>query len=183
VSPRIARALLSVLCVFAACAPVWAQAGPSGLDSWREISRVMHHPRCANCHTSTDYPRQGDDQHRHQQLVSRGKVGLGVPALQCSACHQIDNSHGGAVPGAKDWQLPPDTMGWDGLDDARLCANIKDKKKNANRDLAKLEDHMITDPIIQWAWDPGPRTHPPVDREAFHAAVRSWIKAGAPCPK
>jgi hypothetical protein len=155
----------------------------SGLDGWAKISQVMHHQRCRNCHTSTEFPRQGDDQHRHQQMVMRGPIGKGTPALQCDSCHQLNNSQGGSVPGAKDWQLPPDTMGWDGLNDAQLCAAIKDKKKNANRDLAKLADHMINDPIIQWAWDPGPRTKPTVDRDSFHAAVTAWVKAGAPCPK
>jgi len=29
---------------------------------------------------------------------------------------------------------------------------------------------QFTDPIIQWAWDPGPRTRPTVDRDTFHAA-------------
>jgi mono/diheme cytochrome c family protein len=104
------RSLLVAAALFGAASAVADDT--MGLDDWAKISHVMHNPRCHNCHTSTEYPRQGDDQHRHEQMVMRGPIGKGTPALQCESCHQVNNSRGGSVPGAKDWQLPPDTMGW-----------------------------------------------------------------------
>ena len=68
---------------------------------------VLRHPRCMNCHTFTDFPRQGDDRHRHVQMVVRGPNNTGFPTLQCSACHQTTNVADGAVPGAPNWHLAP----------------------------------------------------------------------------
>src|SRR5688572_13115690 len=36
-----------------------------GLDEWRKIESVLAHPRCLNCHTISDYPRQGDERQPH----------------------------------------------------------------------------------------------------------------------
>src|SRR5580698_1870173 len=33
---------------------------------------VLHHPRCMNCHSTGDFPRQGDDSHQHTMNVRRG---------------------------------------------------------------------------------------------------------------
>jgi hypothetical protein len=35
------------------------------------MAEVPRHPRCMNCHTVTEFPRQGNDRHRHQQMVAR----------------------------------------------------------------------------------------------------------------
>ncbi len=39
---------------------------------------VLRHPRCMNCHSQGDFPRQGDDSHRHTMNVRRGPDGHGV---------------------------------------------------------------------------------------------------------
>jgi hypothetical protein len=135
-----------------------------------------------NCHTVTNFPRQGDDRHRHQQLVMRGPKGTGAATLQCAACHQSGNSYDGNVPGAPNWHLAPLSMGWEGLNDSQLCRALKDLTKNGNRDLPALADHMIREALVQWAWAPGARAAPPVTQTAFHAAVQRWVSGGGACP-
>ena len=41
-------------------------------QAFRRVAEVLRHPRCMNCHTVTDFPRQGDGRRRHDQLVMRG---------------------------------------------------------------------------------------------------------------
>jgi len=36
---------------------------------------VLRHPRCMNCHSQGDFPRQGDDGHPHTMNVRRGPGG------------------------------------------------------------------------------------------------------------
>ena len=149
---------------------------------WGEVSAVLRHPRCMNCHTVTEFPRQGDDRHRHQQRVMRGPKGAGAATLQCAACHQNSNSYDGKVPGAPSWHLAPLAMGWEKLNEAQLCAALKDRAKNGNRSLEALVEHMTGDPLVQWAWAPGARAAPPLPQAAFHGAVRRWAAEGARCP-
>lgn len=148
---------------------------------WRLIASVLKHPRCLNCHPNTQFPRQGDDRHRHQQLVMRGAQNHGVPTLRCSTCHQQANSADGKVPGSPHWQLAPLSMAWEGLDDQQLCVAVKDRSKNGNRDLDALLHHMLEDPLVQWAWSPGARLKPTVDQAEFHAAVKAWAASGGVC--
>jgi hypothetical protein len=68
---------------------------------------VLRHPRCMNCHTRGDFPRQGDDGHPHAMNVRRGPDGHGVTAEKCSTCHQDHNLVGAHLPpGAPSWGLP-----------------------------------------------------------------------------
>jgi hypothetical protein len=57
-----------------------------------EISRVLTHPRCVNCHPADETPRQGDKLAFHDPPVVRGANDLGVPALPCTSCHQGRNA-------------------------------------------------------------------------------------------
>src|SRR5690242_7445717 len=88
------------------------QANPGNneksLLAFRAVASVLTSPRCLNCHTSSDGPLQGDDNHPHAMNVKRGVDGKGSPSLHCFACHQTENGktlH--SPPGAADWQLPP----------------------------------------------------------------------------
>jgi len=45
-----------------------------------EFVSVLRHPRCMNCHSRGDFPRQGDDGHPHTMNVRRGPEGHGVTA-------------------------------------------------------------------------------------------------------
>ena len=174
--------LYVVLAGLQASAALTQSVAAAEADGWSEVAAVLRHPRCMNCHTVTDFPRQGDDRHRHQQLVLRGAEGKGAATLQCAACHQSANSHDGKVPGAPNWHLAPLSMGWEGLNEAQLCNALKDRKKNGDRDLQKLAEHMTGDALVQWAWAPGARAAPPVTQAAFHAAVQRWVSAGGACP-
>ncbi len=159
---------------------------------WVRIESVLTHPRCLNCHTSTGYPTQGDDRHRHQFRVQRGADDKGAAGMRCSTCHQAQNQANG-VPGAPGWHLAPRSMAWEAapgvaMKGAPLCRTLTDRTKNGGLTLAQLQAHFETEPLVQWAWNPGAdaqgrrRKLPPVPRAEFMQAVAEWLKQGAPCP-
>src|SRR5437660_9920655 len=41
-------------------------------EAFREVYKVLMHPRCMNCHPVGDVPLQGDDSRLHIQNVKRG---------------------------------------------------------------------------------------------------------------
>lgn len=160
-----------------------AQERAASAADFKKIAQVLRHPRCMNCHTVTEFPRQGDDRHRHHQMVMRGPDNHGIPSMQCSNCHQEKNSVDGKVPGAPHWGLAPLSMGWEHLKtDKELCEAFVDKTKNGDRDTAELVKHMTTDPLVQWAWSPGTRKAPLVSQSDFHALVKRWGATGGACP-
>lgn len=154
-----------------------------GRAAFALAAQVFLHPRCKNCHPSGDAPLQGDDSHVHGQNITRRSSRAGLP---CSSCHRESNSaKRGGPPGAKHWHMPPDAqpMPFVGHTPASLCAQLKDPEKNGGRALADVAEHLGHDPLVLWAWAPGPgRTVPPVAYDAFVTAVATWIAAGGPCP-
>ena len=85
-----------------------ANAREEGVAAFEAIMPVLHHPRCLVCHSTGDYPRQGDDLHRHIMDVRRGPHGEGADPVHCSTCHQTHNLVGlHTPPGAQGWRLPP----------------------------------------------------------------------------
>ncbi len=151
-----------------------------------EMSKVMQHPRCANCHPKSGGPTQGDDMHPHEPPVVRGE-GLGAAGMECFTCHGEANaefaSMEGSIPGATPWHLPPESMGWQGSTDAELCAQVKDIERNGGRSLEDLIEHNSEDHLVNWAWNPGEgRTPAPGDQETFGALTAAWVEAGAGCP-
>jgi hypothetical protein len=186
---------LSVACL-GACSTAQrrspASAPQVGNGLFAPVATVLTHPRCLNCHTVTDYPRQGNDRHRHLFLVARGPDDRGAVGKRCSECHQAQNQ-GNGVPGAPNWAVAPLAMAWESepgraLATASLCRRLLDQSRNGNRDLPKLEEHMETERLVLWAWAPGndlsgvPRRPPPISHEQFMQAFRAWEAAGAPCP-
>ena len=151
-----------------------------------EFVSVLRHPRCMNCHSRGDFPRQGDDGHPHTMNVRRGVEGHGVTAEKCSTCHQDHNLVGAHTPpGAPSWALPPRTtpMIWHGLSDGQICRSIKDPKQNKNRNLDQLVEHLTEDKLVMWGWNPGEGRSPiPMSHDEFTARVKQWQAAGAPCP-
>lgn len=154
--------------------------------AFEAIVPVLRHPRCMNCHSNGDFPRQGDDHHPHAMNVRRGPEGKGVTAQKCSTCHQDQNLAGfNMPPGAPDWHLPPPNMPmvWEGLSGRQLCELFKDPKQNGNRtQLTQLVEHAQA-PLVAWGWNPGEgRTAIPGSHAEFVAKVKQWADAGGTCP-
>lgn len=147
---------------------------------------VLQHPRCMNCHTSTDFPRQGDGERRHIMQVRRGAADAGAPALPCSSCHQRQNGPSG-VPGSEVWHLAPLRMAWEGLSAGAICRSLTDPARGGMTH-EKLIEHLATDHLVAWAWDPGldlagrPRATPPLSHQDFVETIRQWVANGAACP-
>jgi hypothetical protein len=146
---------------------------------------VLHNPRCMNCHSKGDFPRQGNDRHRHAMNVRRGPIGDGIAGATCGSCHQDHNIPGQHTPpGAPDWHLPSPEMPmiWEGLTNRQLCELFKDPKQNGGRDVEQIVEHMNT-PLVLWGWNPGEgRTPILMPQSEFLANVRSWASNGAACP-
>jgi len=172
----------------AACA--WACASPAVLaqaadpaSSFAPIQQLLTHPRCLNCHTTTPFPRQGDERRRHDMQVLRGPEGLGVAAMKCAACHTAQNNSTSGVPGAPHWRLAPLSMGWEGLSERELCQRLLDRKHNGNRSAAQIVDHITKDPLVAWAWTPGANRQPAAPaREETSRLLHLWLAGGARCP-
>lgn len=149
-----------------------------------EASRVMLHPRCANCHPAGDSPTQGDERRPHDPAVSRGVDGHGTPAMECSSCHQDKNPVLARVPGAPGWALAPRSMAWQGKSPAEICEQLKDPARNGGRSLEQIVEHGAHDRLVAWGWSPGSSRAPaPGDQARFGELLAAWVKAGAHCPK
>lgn len=160
-----------------------AQAEPVDGTLFVPIAKVLRDPRCMNCHPVGDRPRQGDDRHFHLQNVTRGADDMGFVNLRCSACHRDENNSYSQVPGAPNWHLAPLSMGWEGLNDAQLCTVLKDQSKNGGRDVAALVEHMSSDKLVLWGWNPGGNRKPvSTPHDQFVDQLHAWQAAGAPCP-
>nr|WP_314543314.1 hypothetical protein [uncultured Massilia sp.] len=147
------------------------------------VASVVMGPRCVNCH-QVEAPRQKDWGVIHAQQVVRGADGHGSAALRCQACHQASNTADGRVPGVPNWHLAPLSMNWQGLDKKQICLQMRDPARNGNRKTPKeVIEHMETDPLVLWAWNPGAnRTKPALSHEDFVKALVAWADAGLPCP-
>jgi alcohol dehydrogenase (cytochrome c) len=162
-----------------------------------------------------DYPRQGDDRHPHYYTVVRGDTvdfetaektgivhpGIGPPFERCASCHGSSNDAKTGIPGTEDpahpgepfWFLAPEPMAFESapgvpLTGPELCARLKDKSRNGNRELADTLHHLATEFLVIWAWNPGKRlngetrTTPPISHDDFVLAFSTWVADGAPCP-
>jgi hypothetical protein len=152
-----------------------------------QMATVLQHPRCMNCHTREQFPRQGDDRHRHLMNVSRGSDDHGAAGLHCSTCHQAANQVTSGAPGAPDWRLAPLRMAWEGLSVGDLCRALSDPARGGMKP-DQLVAHFNT-PLVAWAWSPGADAHgrtraaPPLTHDAFVDITRQWVATGATCPK
>jgi hypothetical protein len=154
------------------------------------IASVLQHPRCLNCHTMTDFPRQGDDRHPHLFGVSRGPDDRGLPMGRCTSCHGSANNDATGVPGRADWHLAPLSMAWEELSPSRLCRVLLDRKGNGNRSPLEIAHHIANDQqFVPWAWTPGrnlvgvERDTPPIPYDEFAHLVAQWVATGAACPE
>ena len=166
-----------------------ASAVPSesieGQQLFLRLATVFQDRRCLNCHTATDFPRQGDDGHRHIMLVRRGPEDKGAGGLPCGTCHRSSNSQAG-VPGADDWHLAPLRMSWEGLTVGEICRSLFDPARGGVTPTA-LIPHLNAD-LVLWAWFPGvdlngiARRPPPLRHDEFTALAKKWVSMSASCP-
>jgi len=65
---------------------------------------------------------------------------------------------------------------------ATICEQMKDPARNGGHSTGEaVIEHMKSDPLILWAWNPGTRTTPPLSHEKFVVALEAWVHAGMPC--
>ncbi|MEK7949376.1 hypothetical protein [Luteolibacter soli] len=154
--------------------------------AFREVYKVLMHPRCMNCHPAGKAPLQGDDSHPHAMNVTAGPEGKGIYALKCANCHQQANLPGNNMPpGNPNWHLPPRNMPmvFEGKSPTELATQLKDPKKNGGKDLEQLFHHVNEDKLVLWGWNPGDgRTLPPLTHEEFTKQFRLWLDHGAEVP-
>ena len=150
---------------------------------FEEAGKVIRNPRCVNCHPAGNRPLQGEDSHLHQPIVARGAGNMGVPGLACSTCHQQANYDAVGVPGNPQWALAPVEMAWAGKSLSVICAQIKDPKRNGDRSMAEIVEHMGHDGLVAWGWHPGRGRAPvPGTQAQFGALIQAWADSGAACP-
>ena len=163
-------------------------ANPSE-EAFHTMMQVVSHKRCMNCHPAGDRPHQGEDSHVHRFDVQRGPEGHGTVAMQCGTCHQEENNLLSGVPGAPHWHLAPRSMGWEGLSKVEIAQSMMDPQRNGGRNAEEILHHMTEDPLVLWVFEPGvnhegiPREKPPVSKEEYVEAVKTWIEAGAVIPE
>ncbi|MEM9797819.1 MAG: Isoquinoline 1-oxidoreductase subunit [Pseudomonadota bacterium] len=164
-----------------------ADDGERAAALFDEMAKVITHPRCMNCHPVGNSPLQGDLMEVHQPPVVRGPADFGAVGMQCTTCHGAQNvaytGAEGSIPGHEPWHIAPVSMGWTGMTNAEICAQMKDPERNGNRTLAEVHEHNAEDGLVGWAWDPGEgRTPAPGSQELFGQLTQAWIDAGAGCP-
>lgn len=148
-----------------------------------EASRVLLHPRCANCHPDGDAPLQGMEAQPHYPAVVRGPEDKGVVGMECTSCHQDRNLEHARVPGAPNWHLAPIEMAWVGKTPRYICEQLKDPKRNGGKTLAQIVEHNAHDELVGWGWTPGWGREPaPGTQQEFGAIVAAWVETGAVCP-
>lgn len=153
-----------------------------------KMGSVIESPRCLNCHPADRHPTQGDDMHVHTPPMIADASGHGMPGLKCSACHSAANEpirlpNVSSVPGNPSWALAPAAFAWQHKSLRDICLQIKDPRRNGNRSLAQIHEHVSHDALVAWAWHPGLGRKPaPMTQAAFGTLVQRWIDSGAQCP-
>jgi len=156
---------------------------PAALKAWDGVFAVLTSPRCRNCHPVGDAPLNGNLGLPHAMNVSRLSPDAGLP---CTTCHRNENGRDiGSPPGVPGWHMPPreHPMVFERRTSRELCLQIQNPKENGGKSLEALVEHMATDPIVLWGWNPGPgRSRPPISHDEFVAKTKTWVAGGAPCP-
>lgn len=152
------------------------------LALFAEMTRVITHPRCINCHPDGASPHQRRME-PHDPPVVRGPANNGVAGMECTTCHQDRNQPLTRVPGAPGWHLAPLEMAWVGKSPAQICNQLKDPTRNGGKTLDQLVQHNTHDKLVAWGWAPGADREPaPGTQEQFGALTAAWVQTGAACP-
>ncbi len=164
-----------------------AAAAAQSAQAFARAFPVFLHPRCMNCHPTGDVPLQGDDSRPHQQRVRRGRDGLGVYSMKCANCHQTENTPGPHMPpGTPNWHLTPANvkMVFEGKTTGELCRQLKDPKQNGGKTVEQIVEHVTSDKLVLWGWQPGEgRTPVSMPHAEFARLMQEWGRNGAACPE
>lgn len=157
------------------------------LAYFEQMTKVLQHPRCLNCHPAGDHPSQGMDMHQHLMNVQRGAHDHGAAGMKCATCHGDQNNSASGVPGAPHWALAPKKMAWVGLSKKELCMRLKDPENPelfaGGMTKEKFIAHNRDDKLVAWGWNPGEGREPvPFTQAKFGQIVEKWIQTGAACP-
>lgn len=153
-----------------------------------EAGKVIQSPRCLNCHPADREPTQGDRLRTHVPFMQADDEGHALPGIECRTCHGTGNvttysDDIQSVPGNARWALAPASMAWQGKSLVEICEQVKDPARNGGFSLEKLHEHMALDPLVGWAWNPGPgRVPAPGTQRQFGELIAAWIESGAHCP-
>ena len=149
-----------------------------------EAGKVIQSPRCLNCHPASERPTQGADMHPHSPHVVRGADDKGAIGMRCTTCHQSANFEPSGLPGHPLWHVAPKSMAWQQRSLAQICSQIKDPRRNGGKSLPQIHEHMASDSLVGWAWQPGGTREPaPGTQAQFGALIAAWIESGAACPR
>jgi hypothetical protein len=183
-------------------------AASAGAELFLRAYEVFSHPRCSNCHPRDDRPRWGPTGQVHGMNVQRGEDhsddprgpagGYGRIGMQCKTCHQKTNGELlNSPPGAGKqkptgelltWRLAPRKMGWAGLTATELCMQLNSLVPGGGREgIDAVIEHIVKpeklDPLVAWAWDPGPGREPaPGTLDQFVQVLKWWKDRDAVCP-
>lgn len=161
------------------------QESAGAKKAFLEASEVLFHPRCMNCHPAGETPLTGEDSQQHRFGVTRGTDGKGAGGMNCTLCHQSANQPGGP-PGVSNWHMPRESMPmvFQGRTPGELCRQLKDPEQNGGRTGEQLVDHIDSDPLVLWGWDPDTgRMTPEMSHKEFSAKMHEWVEKGCDCPE
>jgi hypothetical protein len=116
--------------------------------------------------------------------VVRGADDKGAIGMRCTTCHQSANFEPSGLPGHPLWHVAPKSMAWQQRSLAQICSQIKDPRRNGGKSLPQIHEHMASDSLVGWAWQPGGTREPaPGTQAQFGALIAAWIESGAACPR
>ena len=74
-------------------------------------------------------------------------------------------------------------MLWQGLSLGDLCRMLKDPARNGGRSSKDLVEHMESEPLVLWGWNPGRGREPiPIPHAEFVDLMKAWVAGGNACP-
>jgi hypothetical protein len=148
------------------------------------IYPVFMSRRCTNCH-GLERPLQYNGQ-LHSMNMARTNPALGLQCWSCHGNYQYDIPN--FPPGAPHWGMPaPAKHLHPGMTAKELeqIPGCRFLKKGSQRSLEDMVCHIKNDPLVIWAWSPGP-SRDPADKcshELFAKYFESWVEKGATCPQ
>jgi cytochrome c553 len=178
-----------------------ARAEDADLRAAKEAMTYLHavamHPRCMNCHGRVHdgrlVPLVGDGREPHpMNITDRHNPDTRSPrvGLACISCHGRTNSpQPGGPPGARvDWRMPTheDNRLWPDRGRVELCDQwqkaireliAREKKEPPQPFEERVIEHFRDDPLIAWAFDPGPgRTRAPGSPAQLVSMAVTWAR-------